>query len=192
VAKDAFAHIEDKELLDKYYSDGNNQWLGILLQRYTLLLLGVCMKYLKNEEDAKDSVQQIFLKAITELQKYRVGYFKSWLYMVAKNYCLMKIRDRQGKIPVELNDNMVVREPDPDKKLELQEKDTTLTFIEEGLKELNEEQKQCVTLFYLEKKSYNQITDATGFNMQQVKSFIQNGKRNLKLIVEKKLKKING
>ena len=111
--------------------------------------------------------------------------------MVAKNYCLMKIRDRQGKIPVELTDNML-GQADPDRKTELQEKDATLTLIEEGLKELNEEQKQCVTLFYLEKKSYNQITDSTGFNMQQVKSFIQNGKRNLKLIVEKKLKKING
>ena len=193
MAKDVFAHIEDKELLDKYYSDGNNQWLGILLQRYTLLLLGVCMKYLKNEEDAKDSVQQIFLKVITELQRYRVDYFKSWLYMVAKNYCLMKIRDRQGKIPVELTDKMMMsEEPDPEKKMALLEKDTTLTFIEEGLLELNEEQKLCVTLFYLQKRTYTQITDDTGYNMLQVKSFIQNGKRNLKLIVEKKLKKANG
>src|SRR5919107_388933 len=106
VTKHAYDHIEDKELLNKFYSDGNNEWLGILLQRYTLLLLGVCMKYLKNEEEAKDSVQQIFLKALTELQKYKVDYFKSWLYMVAKNYCLMKLRDNHGKIPVELTDKM--------------------------------------------------------------------------------------
>ncbi len=192
MAKDAFAHIEDKELLDKYYSEGDNQWLGILLQRYTLLLLGVCMKYLKNEEDAKDSVQQIFLKAVTEVQKYRVGYFKSWLYMIAKNYCLMKIRDRQGKIPVELTDKMIFEEQEQDQKSKMIEKDNTLNLVEEGLKELNEEQKLCVTLFYLQKKSYNQIVDTTGFNLMQVKSFIQNGKRNLKLIVEKKLKKING
>ncbi|WP_315817406.1 RNA polymerase sigma factor [Paraflavitalea speifideaquila] len=81
---DQYAHITDQELLDRFYADHNNYWLGVLLQRYTLLLLGVCMKYLKNEEEAKDSVQQIFLKAITELHKYRVEYFKSWLYMVAK------------------------------------------------------------------------------------------------------------
>ena len=74
------------------------------MPRYTLLLLGVCMKYLKNEEEAKDCVQQIFLKVITELKKYRVEYFKSWLYMVAKNHCLMKIRDRHGKMPVELTE----------------------------------------------------------------------------------------
>ena len=84
MAKDSFAHIEDKELLQKFYTDGNTQWLGVLLQRYTMLLLGVCMKYMKNEEEAKDCVQQIFLKVIIELQKYKVEYFKSWLYMIAK------------------------------------------------------------------------------------------------------------
>jgi RNA polymerase sigma-70 factor (ECF subfamily) len=192
VAKDPFEHIEDKELLEKYYADGNNQWLGILLQRYTLLLLGVCMKYLKNEEDAKDSVQQIFLKTITELQKYKVGYFKSWLYMVAKNYCLMKLRDRQGKIPVELTDGMAIEEQQMEERNAMLEKDTTLSLIEEGLLELNEEQKQCVTLFYLQKNTYNQIVDRTGYSLLQVKSFIQNGKRNLKHIVERKLKTING
>ncbi len=192
MAKDPFEHIEDKELLEKYYADGNNQWLGILLQRYTLLLLGVCMKYLKNEEDAKDSVQQIFLKTITELQKYKVGYFKSWLYMVAKNYCLMKLRDRQGKIPVELTDGMAIEEQQMEERNAMLEKDTTLSLIEEGLLELNEEQKQCVTLFYLQKNTYNQIVDRTGYSLLQVKSFIQNGKRNLKHIVERKLKTING
>jgi RNA polymerase sigma-70 factor (ECF subfamily) len=153
-----------------------------------MLLLGVCMKYLKNEEEAKDSVQQIFLKALTELQKYKVDYFKSWVYMVAKNYCLMKIRDSHGKIPVELTDKMTVEESEIDKKTALLEKEKALTLIELSLDELNEEQKQCVTLFYLQKKSYQQITDITGYNLLQVKSFIQNGKRNLKNIVERKMK----
>lgn len=192
MAKDVLAHIEDKELLDKFYSDGNNKWLGILLQRYTMLLFGVCMKYLKDEEEAKDTVQQIFLKAITELYKYKVDYFKSWLYMIAKNYCLMKIRDRQGRTPVELNDSFVTDKEETFSKSELLEKDKTLSTIEEGLYELNEEQKQCVTLFYLQKKSYQEIADITGFNLMQVKSHIQNGKRNLKLIVEKKMKNTNG
>lgn len=191
MTKDAFAHIEDKELLNKFYSDGNNQWLGILLERYTLLLLGVCMKYLKDEEEAKDAVQQIFLKVITEVQKYKVDYFKSWLYMIAKNLCLMKIREKHGRVPVEISDKIASAE-DVFAKRELLEKDHTLLMIEEGLSELNAEQKQCVTLFYLQKKTYQQITDCTGFSLLQVKSYIQNGKRNLKMIVEKKMKKVNG
>ena len=102
---DKYQHITDQELLEQFYADHNNEWLGILLQRYTLLLLGVSMKYLKNEEEAKDSVQQIFLKVIQELQKYKVEYFKSWLYMVAKNHCLMKLRERSGKPVTALNEN---------------------------------------------------------------------------------------
>ena len=191
MAKDVFAHIEDKELLDKFYNDGNNQWLGILLERYTLLLFGVCMKYLKNKEEAKDAVQQIFLKVVTEVKKYKVVYFKSWLYMITKNTCLMKIRDKHGHIPVEISDTLAATE-DTVARSEMLEKERTLTLIEEGLNDLNSEQKQCITLFYLQKKSYQQITDATGFNLLQVKSHIQNGKRNLKMIVEKKMKKVNG
>jgi RNA polymerase sigma factor (sigma-70 family) len=192
VDKDALAHIEDRQLLEKFYNDGNNQWLGILLQRYTMLLLGVCMKYLKDEEEARDCVQQIFLKAITELQKYKVDYFKSWLYMIAKNHCLMKIRDKQGKIAVELTDKVLQDEDTFETKQEHIDKDKMLQLIEEGLQELNDEHKLCLTLFYLQKKSYHEIAASTGYNLLQVKSYIQNGKRNLKLIVEKKLKKLNG
>src|SRR4026207_1646782 len=98
--------MTDKELLAKYHIAHDNRWLGLLLKRYTLLLLGVCMKYLKNEDDAKDSVQQIFLKVIQELQKYQVEYFKSWLYMVAKNHCLMKLREKHGKLTAEISEKL--------------------------------------------------------------------------------------
>ncbi|MBC7947123.1 MAG: sigma-70 family RNA polymerase sigma factor [Chitinophagaceae bacterium] len=182
-----YAHITDQELLAKFHADHNNEWLGILLERYTLLLLGVCMKYLKNEDDAKDSVQQIFLKVIQELHKYKVEYFKSWVYMVAKNYCLMKLRDKQGKLATSLNENI---HSTPDEELDKQvflQNDKTLEVMEEALGELNAEQKQCVTLFYLQKKSYQEINELTGFSMLQVKSYIQNGKRNLRISIERKL-----
>lgn len=182
--KDKYNHISDQELLQRFHGDHDNEWLGILLQRYTLLLLGVCMKYLKNEEEARDAVQQVFLKVIQELHKYKVDYFKSWLYMIAKNHCLMKLRDRQGKIPVELTD-APAEETDTEALLL---NDVTLDLLEEALEELNTEQQQCVTLFYLEKKSYQQISEEKGFSLMQVKSHIQNGKRNLKITLEKKLK----
>ena len=183
-----YNRMTDQQLLENYQSSHDNEWLGILLERYTLLLLGVCMKYLKNEEEARDSVQQIFLKVIQELQKYRVEYFKSWLYMVAKNHCLMKIRDRQGKVPAELTERVMAA---PDEETDWQalvQNDRVLDLMDESLNELSPEQKQCVTLFYLEKKSYQEISEETGFSMLQVKSYIQNGKRNLKLMIEKRLK----
>lgn len=179
-------HITDQELLERFYADRDNQWLGILLERYTLLLLGVCMKYLKNEELARDSVQQIFLKAITELQKYKVEYFKSWIYMVAKNHCLMQLRDKPGKNTIEVRDSMPAEASEPDKEnLLLNEK--TYEYMDEALNELNADQQLCVTLFYMEKKSYQQIAEQTGYNMMQVKSHIQNGKRNMRILIEKKL-----
>lgn len=187
----SYSHIDDKELLQRFYADNNNYWLGLLLERYTMLLLGVCMKYLKDEDDAKDAVQQIFLKAITELKKYKVDYFKSWLYMIAKNQCLMILRSRQGRKSEALHENTFLT-LDETERSSLFEKDKTLTYIEDGMKELNEEQKECVTLFYLQKKSYVEISVSTGFSLLQVKSYIQNGKRNLKMIVEKKMKHANG
>jgi RNA polymerase sigma-70 factor (ECF subfamily) len=182
-----YDHMTDAELLDLYTSDGDSEWIGILLQRYTLLLLGICMKYLKDEEDAKDCVQQIFLKVLAEAGKYKIDYFKSWLYMVAKNHCLMRLRAVQGKMVKQLGENDYAAVADDDKN-DLLANEQTYSVLEESMEELNPEQKQCVTLFYLHKKSYQQICDQTGFTLLQVKSYIQNGKRNLKLLIEKKLK----
>jgi RNA polymerase sigma-70 factor (ECF subfamily) len=187
VKSDKYQHSSYQELLEKFYSDHDNEWLGTLLQRYTMLLLGVCMKYLKNEEEAKDGVQQVFLKVIQELQKYKVEYFKSWLYMVAKNHCLMKLREKQGKITTEINDRLVAKPDEETDRQALLQNDLTMELMGVALKELQTEQQQCVTLFYLQKKSYQQICEETGYNMLQVKSYIQNGKRNLKLLIEKKL-----
>jgi len=187
VKVDRYHDITDQELLGNFYASQDNKWLGILLERYTLLLLGVCMKYLKNEEEAKDSVQQIFLKAVTELNKYRVEYFKSWVYMVAKNHCLMKLRDRQGKIPAELTEKLTAAADTMTDTNALWENDKTLDLMSQSLKELNPEQRQCVTLFYLDKKSYLEISEQTGYSLLQVKSYIQNGKRNLKILIEKKI-----
>ena len=182
-----YDHITDEQLLSYYHADNNQEWIGILLERYTLLLFGVCMKYLKNEEEAKDCVQQVFLKVLTDVSKYEITYFKSWLYMVAKNYCLMRLRSSQNK-QVQTLTEAIDNEPTEDQKSELVENEKTYTLLEQAIEELNEEQKQCVTLFYLKKYSYNQIVEKTQYNLSQVKSYIQNGKRNLKILLEKKLK----
>ena len=179
-----YDHITDAELLQNFYRDHDNKWLGILLPRYTLLLLGVCMKYLKNEEDAKDAVQQIFLKVISELSKYKVDYFKSWIYMIAKNHCLMKIRGNKN-YPVELDEKILPAKEFMDTEMNHIEKDRLLTTMQESIKQLSIEQQQCVTLFYLEKKSYVEVAEITGYTMLQVKSHLQNGKRNLKILMKK-------
>jgi RNA polymerase sigma factor (sigma-70 family) len=180
--------MTDGELLDQYRRDGDNRWLGILLQRYTLLLFGVCMKYMKDEDLARDCVQQIFLKALTEIPRYRIDYFKSWLYTIARNHCLMQLRNK-GRLPAGLPEMVAGPPPEAEQQERwLQDvKEQQLTILESALDELPAEQKHCITLFYLQKKSYQEVAEATGFSNMQVKSYIQNGKRNLRIMIQKRI-----
>lgn len=182
-------YLSDEELLQRFYKDSDNRWLGMLLQRYTLLMLGVCMKYLNNEANAKDAVQEILIRVLTDLKKHKVSYFKSWIYRVTVNHCLVKIRNNKHMADVKEIDEEVTLAEDAKEKELIVEKEIRLNLLDESMKELNEDQRRCVELFYLESKSYKEIENITGFNAMQVKSFIQNGKRNLKLLLEKKQSK---
>ena len=180
-------HIKtDEELLVLFYADKNNYWLGILLERYTLLMLGVCLKYLKNVEDAKDAVQQVCTKIIADLKRHEVQHFKAWLLVVTRNHCLMQYRKKDAKNNLEFKDNLIVEDAQIDKE-ERWLKEVTLDTIKESMNALSDVQRICIDLFYLQEKSYKEIMASTGFDFKQVKTHIQNGKRNLKLIVLQQL-----
>lgn len=181
MAKD-YKHIDDEGLLALFRSDGNSDWLGILLERYTLLLFGVCMKYLKHEEQAKDTVQQVFLKAISEIPKYKIDNIGGWLYQVTKNTCLSILRSKKDYSSDEqLN---YLAQPDEVPLSTLLENEKNIDRLKLALTTLKDDQRICVQYFYLEKKSYQQISEETGYDIKQVKSHIQNGKRNLRLKLE--------
>lgn len=173
----------DEELLNLYKATGDSQWLGILLQRYTLLLLGVAMKYLKDKTAAEDAVQQVFLKSIIHLPQEQIQNFKGWLYILMRNHCLQQLRDKHYKTDESILQNISDEKTNIE---DLQRKERTLDQISDALQELNAEQRSTIEMFYLKKMSYQQIIDKTGYSFQQVKSYIQNGKRNLKLILQKK------
>ena len=177
-----YQHISDEELISRFRTDGNNDWLGILLERYTMLLFGVCMKYLKNEEQAKDAVQQVFLKALSEVPKYKIDNIGGWLYQVARNLCFSHLRGKKQYTDEDSLQYLAQPEEVPLSLLIEKEKDIDRLKLE--LQNLKEDQRICIASFYLEKKSYNQIAALTGFTVKQVKSHIQNGKRNLKLKLE--------
>ncbi len=188
-----YQQYTDKELIAHYLLTNREEWLNALFKRYSILVYGVCMKYLKNESNAQDATQQVFEKCIHELKKYDVTYFKSWLYQITKNYCLMQLRKKAEFSSDNINvfeKLNTTDETEQEQKQILVEKDVTLDVLHQSLAELQTEQQQCIQLFYLEKKSYQQISELLNFNYLQVKSFIQNGKRNLKILVEKRLKDI--
>ncbi len=176
-----YRNMTDEELLDRFYEYKDTASLGHLMQRYTIMLLGVSLKYLKDEEAARDNVQQVFLKAIAELAKYRVTYFKSWIYQIAKNQCLMHLRE-QKKWGTSKPAEELPLEGDASVDLEYwTEKEDRFNKLETALQALSEEQRRCVTLFYLKKMSYRQISEQTELSLPTIKSHIQNGKRNLRI-----------
>lgn len=175
----------DEELLAAFQQSKDNRLLGILLQRYTLLLLGVCMKYLKNETDAQDCVQQVFLKAVAYLPEHSVINFGSWIYTVTKNQCFMRLRSLKSTPENTVISEILEAQPE---NLYDNNREETLTALENAIRDLPHGQKECIKMFYLDKLSYNDIVNGSDFSLLQVKSYIQNGKRNLKLLLEKHLK----
>ncbi|MBK5278243.1 MAG: sigma-70 family RNA polymerase sigma factor [Bacteroidia bacterium] len=176
--------VPDSELLLHYRSSGDVQILGELFTRYTSLMYGVCLKYLKDRDDSKDAVMQVFEKLVQTLREHEIENFKSWLYVTTRNHCLMQLRAKKGKMTEELSPYLM--ETDPFFHLEEEtELEWNLSKLEKCMEQLVVEQKRCVQLFYMEQKCYKDITGLTDFNLNQVKSFIQNGKRNLKSCMER-------
>ncbi|MCW3102378.1 MAG: polymerase subunit sigma-70 [Bacteroidetes bacterium] len=180
--------LDDLQLVARYKQTGDNNCIGVLFQRYTHLIFGVCMKYLKDEDDSQDASMQLFEKLLTDLKKHEIQQFKAWLHMVCKNYCLMQLRSGKTRLKHDREmhkDFGALMESGHELHLTLENtKELQLTYMEECMKGLNNEQRLCVELFYLQEKSYHEVSEMTSFSMNNVKSYIQNGKRNLKNCIE--------
>ena len=173
----------DDELLRLYQTTRDLAWLSTLYLRYAPLIYGVCLKYLKDKDEAKDAVMQIHEKLIESLLQHTIVNFRGWLYVNARNHCLMQLRSQKGKITVEISSFLMENEQEqhPGEEIELEQR---IVKLEKCIETLEGDQQQCVKLFYLHEKCYKDIADETGFNLNKVKSYIQNGKRNLKICME--------
>ena len=176
--------LTDKELVALYKESGDMAVLGELYQRYMDLVYGVCLKYFKEPETAKDAVIQIFEELVTKLKKHEVENFKGWLHQVAKNHCLMQLRTPRNLKTVEFKTELVQNEENVHLNGVL-EKEENFEKLEFCLGTLIPEQQEAIRLFYLEGKCYNEIVEITGQEWNQVRSFIQNGRRNLKICMER-------
>jgi RNA polymerase sigma-70 factor (ECF subfamily) len=177
----------DEELLARYGKDGDIRILGLLYERYMQLVYGVCLKYLDDREAAKDEVMNIFEKLVTTLPGQEVINFRTWLYVVTKNHCLMVLRSRKSE---EAHVRTMVSDPtffmENETLVHPPENDgeTDMRRLEECIGKLREEQRSCIRLFYYEGFGYRQISERLGIDENKVKSYIQNGKRNLKICME--------
>jgi len=181
----------DEEFLVEFRSGGNLEVLGELYSKYIHLVYGVCLKYLKEREEAKDGVMQIFEKLIIEIPKHKIENFRSWLHVVTKNYCLMQLRSARSErenFSEWINDPVVFMETAPVQ--HPLDEDEKPEYMEQALKDcierLKEEQKKCIRQFYYEDRCYKEIAENLGLDEKKVKSHLQNGKRNLKHCLEEK------
>lgn len=180
----------DQEIIALYRESSDPEWIGILFERYTHLVLGICLKYLKSEEDSKDAVMQIFENLMDDLLNHHVDHFKSWLYTLTRNHCLMQLRKLRTINRYRESELNRIRESIMESAEEThlnneKELDHMLEALSDGIASLSREQSQCLELMYLKDKSYKEIASLTGYNLNQVKSYIQNGKRNLQRILSK-------
>ncbi len=154
-----------------------------MYQRYSGLIFGVCLKYLKDAEAAADASLDIYEELVQKVARFEIDNFKGWLHTLTRNHCLMKLRSGKGKQTVELPEALMQL----DETVHLNgvmEKEEHLNQLEACIEGLNAEQKQVVQLFYLQEKCYNDITSVTGLSWNTVRSHIQNGRRNLKICMD--------
>jgi len=185
--KGEISNLSDEELLDLHKNESRSEYFAELYKRYIPLVYGLSLKYLENKDDAQDAVMDIYEEVSKKVFQYEIGNFHTWLYSVAKNHCFGKLR--KGNKTVMLNIEQAVMENEDNFTLldgdKSEEEEKALNFC---LNELNKEQRKSIDLFYFENKSYADIVDVTGFALEKVKSYIQNGKRNLKNCILRFLK----
>lgn len=176
-------HMADEELLQRFWSGNQHVYIEELFDRYTHLVFGICLKYLENEDDAKDMVMQVFERLLIPASKAEVRNFKSWIYTLTKNQCLMDMRRKRPESSPSALEKLQDELMENDEKQHLIDMNSSEETLLLAIEQLKPEQGKCIKLFYLNHHSYAEITQLTGYDDKQVKSHIQNGKRNLRLIL---------
>jgi RNA polymerase sigma factor (sigma-70 family) len=183
--------LNDDELVKAYFTSGNKSLMGHLFEKHVVNVYGACLFYFNDKEQAKDAVMQIFEKMITELRKTQVQNFKAWLSFVVRNYCISELRKNKVRhfVPeTYLDFEMSEASLEEEERIASVEEDKMLAYMKEMLPRLKENQKICLELFYIKDLSYQEISEQTGYGIGEVKSYIQNGKRKLKLLIESRAK----
>ena len=184
--KKNISKLTDEELLKRFKDSGNNEYFGELYNRYIPLIYGVCLKYLKDADRAQDAVMQLFEDLLPKIGHYEITVFRTWLHSVVRNHCFQIFR-REAKEGIMVDLDVTLMESGTILHLLSEDEEDTeeLDALKRCLEKLPEEQSASIRYFFYEEMSYADIVDKTGFPLTKVKSYIQNGKRNLKICMEK-------
>ena len=176
--------LNDEELLSQYGRTGDTEHFGLLYNRYIPLVYGLCLKYLQDADKAEDATMQLFEDLARKVKNYEIKVFKTWLYSVAKNHCFQILRKKGREIPLN-SDNLIMESESIMHLFNEDDSSDRLAALNKCIERLPEPQRISILKFFMEELSYADIVDATGYQLKSVKSYIQNGKRNLKICIEK-------
>jgi RNA polymerase sigma-70 factor (ECF subfamily) len=179
-------NVDDKELVASFKESGDENIVVVLYDRYIEMIYGVCVKYLQDSEAAKDAVMEVYSQLSSKLQKHEVLNFKSWLYTLAKNHCLMQLRSASSKKTISLEENIMHLSPQMHQE-DGTEKEFQLNQLNDCMQTLSAEQKLVIDLFYLQERSYKEIAELKQMDWNKVRSLVQNGRRNLKICMDRKI-----
>ncbi len=178
------SEASDEELLQRYQRSGNLELLSDLYGRYLELVYALALKYLRDPAGAEDAVMAIFEGLISKARRHDIQNFGSWLHVVAKNHCLMELRragyQREENTAPEFMQSVDTRHHT----LEWPAEQTELARLNHCLSQLPDQQKACIEAFYLQGYSYKEIAVDMGRPLGKVRSYIQNGRRNLRQCLE--------
>lgn len=160
------------------------EFLSTLYQRYMDLVYGVCLQYFKDPDRSKDAVMDIFEELNTKLRRHTVENFKGWLHVLARNHCLMQLRSPRNIKTTEFNAELMQSAQISHLSNDMLDREETYKLLEDCLEKLPFHQKSSIELFFIQKKCYNEIAVIMGNEWSQVRSYIQNGKRNLKICLD--------
>ena len=175
----------DERLITAYISTENASYVGELFCRYSDMIFGLCLKHLKNVQESEDASYELFELMISKLKTQQIMIFKPWLYRTSTNFCIDKLRKSKTNIIISLDDRFETVRDSLDISADFSEREALLARIDHCLKQLNDDQKVCIDLFYFQEKSYQDIAQQLNISWSTTRSYIQNGKRNLKICMEK-------
>ncbi|MEL6655687.1 MAG: sigma-70 family RNA polymerase sigma factor [Bacteroidota bacterium] len=174
----------DEELVRQFQQSGDRFLLGLLLRRYSQSILGTCHYYLRQPQDAEDAAMEVCELIVRQLQKPKeIKRFKDWVFIIARNYCFRKLKDNKrltelstewekdflnSDVQYELGDTLYVQE------------EALYARVDAEIQQLNEQQRLCLTAFYWQGEKYKDIAARYGMTTDEVRSAIQNGRRNLR------------
>lgn len=175
--------LSDEQLIEGFTLQNDATYIAELFGRYADLVFGLCLKHLKDVHDSEDTAYEIFEILLKKIPTNNITQFKSWLYRVTSNYCIDKIRKRKTNQIIYVDDKFESFIDILDYN-DSQEKEALLKKIDNCLSKLNEDQKTCIDLFYFQEKTYQDIALTLNISWSATRSYIQNGKRNLKICME--------